>query len=50
MYFFKTNDKNYFNNRILFVPSSSVLNDKTGYFVYLLEKKENNYIVKKTKY
>ncbi len=44
--FFKTNDKNYFNNRILFVPSSSVLNDKTGYFVYLLEKKENNYIVK----
>lgn len=36
-------------NNILFVPSNSVLNDKSGYFVYVLEKSENNYIVKKQK-
>jgi RND family efflux transporter MFP subunit len=34
-------------SNILFVPSNSVLNDKSGYFVYILEKEDPTYIVRK---
>lgn len=45
--FFKISDKNYLKNNIFLVPSVSVLNDKTGYFVYVLEKEDSFYKVKK---
>ncbi|WP_072681269.1 efflux RND transporter periplasmic adaptor subunit [Arcobacter sp. LA11] len=47
--FFKTIEKNVFEKRTLIVPSTSILNDKSGYFVYILDKKDENYIVKKQK-
>lgn len=32
---------------VLKVPSNSVLNDKNGYFVYILEKQNNKYLIKR---
>ena len=43
--FFKSSDK--LENKILYVPSNSVLNEKDTYFVYILKEKENSYIVQK---
>ncbi|MDC0932313.1 efflux RND transporter periplasmic adaptor subunit [Arcobacteraceae bacterium] len=43
--FFKSLDK--LENKILYVPSNSVLNEKDTYFVYILKEKENSYIVQK---
>jgi len=43
--FFKTIGNQ--ENNILFVPSNSVLNDKSGNFVYVLEKNDKSYVVKK---
>ncbi len=43
--FFK--DVNSFKKGIFYIPSNSVLNDKSGYFVYLLQKDNNNYLIKK---
>lgn len=34
-------------NKILYVPSNSVLNEKNGYFVYVLKKQKKFYIVQK---
>ncbi len=45
--YFNFSNKN--ENKIYFIPSNSVLNDKSGYFVYTLEKSGKHYEVKKTK-
>ena len=47
--FFKPSFTNTLESKILFVPVNSILNDKSGYFVYILEKNNDLYIVKKQK-